>query len=98
MPEKAIIEKQMDSVLEKYGFTRHSFSSDHSMYAYMNFDLGITVKIYPVTNEFEIIYMLDNSILFLSSPVCSPFYEETPKYEQFKKIFTQFMKAYNKLI
>ena len=98
MLEKAITKKQIDSVLEKYGFTCHSFSADYSMYAYMNLNLRIQVKIYPATNEFEICYLLNNSILSLNSPVCSPFYEETPKYEQFKKIFTQFMKAYNKLI
>ena len=98
MPENPITKEQIDTVLGKYGFTCCAFSSDRSMYTYNCLGLGISVTVYPKTNEFEISHLLDKSIMSLSSPVCGPFYEETPKYEQFKKIFTQFMKAYNKLI
>ena len=98
MSEKAITKEQIDSVLNKYGFTCQGFTSDHSMYMYTKLGLGISIRVYPKTNEFEICHMLDRSTLLLSSPVCGPFYEETPKYEQFKRVFTQFMRAYNKLI
>ena len=98
MPEKPITKEQIDSVLAKYGFICHAFSSDRSTYMYNCLGLGIGVTVYTKTNEFEISHILDKSIIFLSSPVCGPFYEEIPKYEQFKKIFTQFMKAYNKLV
>lgn len=98
MSEKPITKEQIDKVLKKYGFTCYSFLSDHSLYVYINNDLRINVKVYTTTNEFEICYLIDGSILSLSSPLCSPFYENTPKYEQFKKIFTQFMKVYNKLL
>lgn len=98
MSDKLVTERQMDGVLNKYGFSCVSFSGDHSMYIYCNLELGIYVKVYTETNEFEIEYVIDNSIMSLKSPVCSPFYEEAPKYGQFNKIFTQFMKSYNKLI
>ena len=92
------MKNQIDKVLNKYGFTCHSYLADHSTYTYLNVDLGINVKVYTMTNEFEICYLVDNAILTLSSPVCSPFYEDIPKYEQFKKIFTQFLKTYRKLL
>ena len=97
MDEKFITKEQIDEILPRYGFTCHSFSSDQSKYSYLHLELGIVVTVYPKTNEFEICYLIDNSVFVLKSPTCSPFYEETPKYEQFKKVFTQFLRVYRKL-
>lgn len=96
--EKRITREQMDDMLYKKSFQYLGVTVNNKIYHYSHTALGIIVKVYVETNEFEISYPIPNSFISLTSGKISPFYEETPKYDMFTKVYKQFLRAFSKLV